>query len=99
MKSTDSEPPYEKLEIGTPSDYTSDLYRFYFEVGENRNAAKKIIIEFLGPENSNKLITLTHGYEIELAIQCVPDIVRKLVNENIAIYQVIRYAKVNGVWD
>ena len=53
MKSTDASPPYETSEIGTPLDYTSDLYRFYFEVGEHDEAAKKIILKYMGPENPN----------------------------------------------
>ena len=31
MKSTDATPPYETLEIGTPKDYASDMYRFYIK--------------------------------------------------------------------
>ncbi len=44
------------------------------------------------------MIVLAHGYETELPIQCVPDIVRLLSAENIAVYQVVRYAKTNRVW-
>jgi hypothetical protein len=44
------------------------------------------------------MIVLAHGYETELPIQCVPDLVRLLSAENIAVYQVVRYAKTNGVW-
>jgi hypothetical protein len=98
MKSTDASPPYETSEIGTPLDYTSDVYRFYFEVTKHDEAAKKIILKYTGPEKSNAFIELTHGYEVELPIQCVPDIVRELVNGNIAVYQVVRYAKTNGIW-
>ena len=98
MKSTNASPPYETSEIGTPLDYTTDLYRFYFEVSKHDDAAKKIILKYIGPEKSESLIELTHGYEVELAIQCVPDIVRELANANIAVYQVVRYAKTNGSW-
>jgi hypothetical protein len=99
MKSTDASPPYETSEIGTPLDYTSDVYRFYFEIGEHEEGAKKIILKYLGPEKSKSLIKLAHGYEVELPIQCVPDIVRELANVNIAVYQVVRYAKTNGIWN
>jgi hypothetical protein len=34
MRSDDARPSYETSEIGTPRDYTGDLYRYYFEVGE-----------------------------------------------------------------
>jgi len=99
MKSTDASPPYETSEIGTPLDYTSDVYRFYFEVSKHDEAAKKIILKYIGPENSNSFIELAHGYEVESPIQCVPDIVRELANGNIAVYQVVRYAKTNGTWE
>ncbi len=71
IKSTEATPPYETSEIGTPLDYTDDLYRFYFEVGENNGIAKNIIANFLGEAHSKSMITLQHGYEIELPIQCV----------------------------
>lgn len=99
MKSTDAVPPYETLEIGTPKDYSNDLYFFYFEVGEFNEHALKIIREYLGPERMKHLRSLPHGYEFELPIQCVPDLVQRLVNQNVALYQVVRYAKSNKTWD
>jgi len=96
LKNTDARPAYETLEIGTPLDYTSDVYRVYFEIADSTNEGKKIISDFIGRERSEKIVTLTHGYEIELPIQCVPDVVRLLTSANIAVYQVIRYAKTNG---
>ncbi len=84
--------------IGTPKDYTESLYRFYFEVGEYNDLAKTIITDFLGSERVADLVSLTHGYEFNLPIQCVPDLVRKLLEENIGIYQIVRFAKVNGTW-
>ena len=98
MKSNEANPPYETQEIGTPKDYTNDLYRFYFEVGEYEEKAKTIIREFLGPEKSKSLITLPHGYIVELPIQCVPDLIILLANENIGIYQVNRFAKLDRSW-
>ena len=98
LKNTDAEPPYETLEIGTPLDYTSDVYRVYFEMSDSTREAKKIISAFIGRERAEKIVTLAHGYEIELPIQCVPDVVRLLADANIAVYQVVRYAKTNGTW-
>ena len=83
---------------GTPRDYSSEMYRIYFEVGEYEELAKKIIEDYLGPERSKTLITLPYGYECELAIQCVPDIVALLAKSNIGVYQVVRYAKTSDVW-
>lgn len=41
---------------------------------------------------------LTHGFELVLPIQCVPDIGRLLTRDNIAIYQTVRYAQDEGSW-
>ena len=40
-KYTDVAPAYEILEMGTLLDYTNDVYRFYFEVGEHNGVAEK----------------------------------------------------------
>lgn len=97
MKSDEASPPYETLKIGTPKDYTTDVYKFYFELGEYQDHALKVLVDFLGDKN-NTINKLTHGYEVELPIQCVPDIVSALSKKNIAIYQIVRYAKTNNVW-
>ena len=98
MKSTDATPAYETLEIGTPADYTSDMYRFYFEVAEYEQTALKIIENYLGEERSALLVKRDHGYELELAIQCVPDLTSELVNGDVGVYQIVRYAKTKNSW-
>jgi len=98
MKSTDAAPPYETSEIGTPKDYTDDLYLVYFEVGEYQERAKAILESYLGEERKASIQTLAHGYIVEIALQCTPDIVKRLVDENIAVYQVNRFAKSDGRW-
>ena len=70
MKSTDALPPYETSEIGTPKDYTDDLYLVYFEIGENKERAKAILESYLGADQE----------------------------ENIVVYQVNLFAKVDGPW-
>ena len=98
MNNADADPPYETAELGTPLDYTSDVYRVYFEVRDSGGSARRIIGDFLGLERAAEMLTLAHGYETELPIQCVPEVVRLLAAENIAVYQVVRYAKTNRVW-
>ncbi|HEY53064.1 MAG TPA: hypothetical protein G4N94_06370 [Caldilineae bacterium] len=93
MKSTDAIPPYETSEIGTPRDYTSDRYLGYFEVGEYQNMARTIIEKYLNAERLARMQILPHGYIVEIPIQITPDIVRNLAEENIGVYQVIRFAK------
>jgi hypothetical protein len=99
MKSNDADPAYETLEIGTPLDYTSDIYKVYFEVSDSDNVVHQILSEFVGSARKKNIVRLSHGYEIELPIQCVPDVVRLISLQNIAIYQVIRYAKMSSSWE
>jgi hypothetical protein len=98
MNSNNADPPYETSEIGTPLDYTEDLYRFYFEIRDTNGVAERALNRFLGREHAKCLHRLTHGFEMDLPIQSVPDLIRILSGENIAIYQVVRYAKVGGAW-
>jgi hypothetical protein len=70
----------------------------YFEVPDPSGIAGKIIADFVGSERAASIIALAHGYETELPIQCVPEIVRLLSAENMAIYQVVRFAKTNKSW-
>jgi hypothetical protein len=98
MNSNNADPPYETSEIGTPLDYTEDLYRFYFEIGDTNGVAERALKSFLGSEHAKRLHRLTHGFEMDLPIQSVPDLIRILSGENIAIYQVVRYAKVDRAW-
>jgi len=98
MNSNNADPPYETSEIGTPLDYTEDLYRFYFEIRDTNGVAERTLNSFLAGEHAKRLHRLTHGFEMDLPIQSVPDLIRILLGENIAIYQVVRYAKVDRAW-
>lgn len=98
MKSTDATPPFETTEIGTPLDYTEDLYRFYLEVRDMDGKVESLLRDFLGTTQAEQLQRLAHGFELTLPIQCAPDIVRLLILENVAVYQIVRYAKVAGSW-
>ena len=89
MKLTDADPSYVSEEIGTPKDYTDDMYKVYFEVAD----VEEKIFNILKTYSCTPVEKLTNGYEAVLHIQMVPDIVREISSHNIAIYQVIRYAK------
>ena len=41
---------------------------------------------------------LQHCYELELPIQVIPEVVRLLCANNIAVYQVMRYVKTQNTW-
>lgn len=98
MKSNNAEPPYETSEIGTPLDYTEDLYRFYFEIRDTNGVAERALKDFLGRKHAKRLHRLAHGFEMDLPIQGVPDLIRVLSGESVAIYQIVRFAKVDGTW-
>jgi hypothetical protein len=98
MKSNDADPPYETLEIGTPRDYSSDIYKVYFEVGNPNSAILNLLTDYMGVDKGRDITVLTHGYELELPIQVVPEVVRLLSENNIGVYQVVRYAKTNSTW-
>lgn len=89
---------HDLLQTGTPSDYSEDLYRFYFELVDKDRIAREIIMQFLGDEHSTSLTAVEYGYEFNIPIQCAPEIVRLLQMQNIAIYQVIRLARAPGIW-
>ncbi len=84
-------------------EYTDDLYRVYFEVGEHENVAADIMTRFL-MSRSQDILNLSfspaslrkhsHGYEVDIPLQLVPEIVRELAKSNVAIYQVIRINKI-----
>ncbi len=42
---------------------------------------------------------ITHGFEIDKPIQSAPDVIRLLALGNIAIYRVVRYAKLMALGD
>lgn len=70
---------------GTPFDYSDDKIKVYFEVADKQNTRK--ILESL--DFIDKFEELTYGFEINIAIQQIPEIIRYLERDNIAIYAVI----------
>ena len=98
MKSDEANPPFLTSEIGTPLDDTKDLYRFYVETRDVEATAERLLRDFLGDRHAANLQRLTHGFELVMPLLCAPDLVRLLSRENVAIYQVMRYAKVGGDW-
>jgi hypothetical protein len=91
--------PTSSNSIGTPKDYSSDLYRVYFEVGDHDGSAKEIMVSFLTARSqddasfsfsSDLLRTYRQGYEVDVSMQLIPELVRELATNNVAIYQVVR---------
>ena len=98
MKSRDAIPPSEGSVIATPLDYSEALYRFYLETLDVDGTAERVLRSFLGPRNAKRLHRLAHGFEFAAPIQCAPDLIRLLTQENIAVYQLVRQAKAEGTW-
>ena len=98
MRSGDAIPPSEGAVIATPLEYSEELYRFYLETVDVDGAAERVLASFLGPRHAKRLHRLAHGSEFVAPIQCAPDLIRLLTQENIAVYQLVRQAKVEGTW-
>lgn len=98
MSAVDPSNQSDATSIGTPLDYSESVYRFYLEVADCRPATRRLIEEFLPEHHAERIVDLDYGFEIEMPIQCAPDLIRLLSNDNIAIYQLVRLAKTNGRW-
>ncbi|WP_422507677.1 hypothetical protein [Stenotrophomonas sp. GZD-301] len=86
---------------GTPADYSDRLYRVYIEVGEWQYIARDAITAFLLERSRTHpafdftpaaLHPRPHGYEVDLPMQLIPELVRALAERNVAVYQVVRAA-------
>ncbi|WP_462078868.1 hypothetical protein [Luteimonas sp. RIT-PG2_3] len=85
--------------MGTPDDYSDTRHRVYFEIGEHAGVGQRVIERFLQtrcrdlpgmPEEGWRAIRAGHGYQVDVPIQLVPEIVRALAQDNVAVYQVVR---------
>jgi len=87
----------------TPADYSDALYRVYFEVGEWQRTAFDAISAFLLERSREhpacrfdpaSVQAVDHGYELDLPMQLIPEVVRALAERNVAVYQVVRRGRV-----
>lgn len=97
MKPSDASRPFEGAVSGTPLDYSEDLYRFYLEIAD-ADGAERVLRGFLGSRHAQRLQRFVHGFEFVVPIQCIPDLMRLLTQENIAVYQLVRQEKGEGTW-
>ena len=98
MSSGDASPPSEGPRTGTPRDYSEDLYAFYLETVDVAGTAERLLRNFLGPRHGARVQRLAHGFEFAAPIQCAPDLIRLLTQANVAVYQLVGQAKVEGPW-
>lgn len=80
--------------MGTPKDYSEDMYKIFFELGEWEGIALDILTSFVGNSHSKHILQLEFGYELAMPIQCVPEVIKLLSQKNIAIYQIVRGDKI-----
>lgn len=89
---------------GTPRDYRDQLYSVYFEIGEFEGLGKGIIERYLASNGhradtkSYLLRTVQYGYELEIPMQVIPEIIQALSRERVAVYQVVRTTGPYGNW-
>ena len=76
--------------LGTPRDYSDRRHSFYFELADPEGLPSVVLKEWLGPARFAQVVRQPHGFQIEMPIQEVPDVIRRLVTANVAIYQVAR---------
>lgn len=88
----------EATQTNTPLDYSEDVYKVYFEVGEYQDAAYDVFCRYLGDERAKSIGKLAHGYNLEIPIQCIPEITDLLCQGGIGVYQIIRYTKTDQKW-
>jgi hypothetical protein len=88
----------EESDRGTPRDYKESMYRFYLELADRSPTARGIIEAFLPQHHAARIVELDYGFEFEMPIQVAPDLIRALAGNNIAVYQLVRFAKTKGHW-
>jgi len=81
--------------VGTPRDYSEQLYRFYIEVPDIDGKVAALLRVFLGVAHEEHMVKRTHGFELDLPMQRAPELVRELSQLNHAIYQIVRGPKVD----
>lgn len=90
---------YMDKHYNTPKDYGTTHYRVYFEVYEWQSIARNVITEVLLGRSSTStafhfeaedLEEKPFGYEVDLPMQLIPEVVRELVEHKVGIYQIVR---------
>ena len=75
---------------GTSQDYSDTSHRVYFEFFDPDGLPSVVLKEWLGAKRFAAAARLSYGFEIDMPIQEVPDLIRRLAKANVAVYQVVR---------
>ncbi|RYY52445.1 MAG: hypothetical protein EOO09_21415 [Chitinophagaceae bacterium] len=93
-----NDPPdyrYLYLVAGTPKDYSNSIYQFYIELAEITELTDELVTSRLDHSEYCQVISKTPtSYLLHACIQDIPDLIRDFGANNIAVYQVIRIAKI-----
>ena len=90
---------------GTRSDYSDTLYRVYVEIADHEDFGRRLIERFVRTRGrdipglqfeADGLQRIADGYELHLPIQLVPELVRELGREHVAVHQVVRLGPVDA---
>lgn len=74
-----------KVIEGLPLNYSDDKISVYLEVADKQTTKKFLKnLDFI-----SKIKELTYGFEIQIAIQQIPEVIHYLSRKNMAIYAVI----------
>ncbi|QSS98853.1 hypothetical protein IMZ31_12150 [Pontibacillus sp. ALD_SL1] len=69
----------------SPLDYSGERFPVYFEVADLETAYSTLeSLDFIG-----QIETREHGYIVSITMQQIPEVVRTLAHEKIAIYAII----------
>ncbi|GEM_PF-4714316 len=74
--------------MGTPFDYSERKINVFIEL-ISKDIAKSVIKKVICIENKD-IIEMKYGLQITLSKQQIPDVVRALSKENVAIYGIIQ---------
>ena len=81
------------MQTGTPLDYTDTKVKVYFEIGGSDFMKIEYLMQNIGFLCESDITRTEYGFELLIAIQQIPEVAKVLVDNNHAIYQIIRENK------
>jgi hypothetical protein len=74
------------------------MYRLYLELADCGDATRHLVEDFLPQDHAIRAAKLEYGFELEMPIQCAPDLVRYLTSKRVAIYRLVRLGRTKSCW-
>ena len=79
-----------KETINTPYDYSDNRIWVYFELGGKKLFNEEYMLDKIDFINKEQIIDVTNGFNLFICNQHIPEVVKILRNDNLAIYQIVR---------